>query len=75
MTALVLSPWLLYRQQLVAAFVVGANLFAVAALTRRLAPVMMLKIGASKGDRAALRMLELHDPLWEKIKAANASAR
>ena len=35
---------------------------------------MALRIAASKGDRAALRMLELHDPLWAKIRAANESA-
>jgi len=73
LTALVLSPWLMFRQALVPAFLVAVNLFAVGALTKRLAPLMALRIAANKGDRAALRMLELHDPLWEKIKAANAS--
>jgi hypothetical protein len=32
---------------------------------------MALRVAASKGDRQALRMLELHDPLWQKIRAAN----
>jgi hypothetical protein len=32
---------------------------------------MALRLAASKGDRAALRMVELHDPLWVKIRAAN----
>lgn len=72
LSALVLAPWLMFRQELLAAFLVAVNLFAVGSLTRRLAPVMVLRLAASRGDRAALRMLELHDPLWEKIKAANA---
>jgi hypothetical protein len=72
LSALVLSPWLLFRQALLPAFLVALNLFAVGSLTKRLAPVMALRIAASKGDRAALRMLELHDPLWKKIQAANA---
>lgn len=75
LTALVLSPWLLFRQAYVPAFLIAANLFAVGSLTKRLAPVMALRIAASKGDRAALRMLELHDPLWKKIQAANAALR
>jgi len=73
LSALVLSPWLLYRGQLIPAALVALNVLAVGALTKRLAPLLMLRMGASKGDRAALRMLELHDPLWEKIKAANAT--
>lgn len=72
LTALVLSPWLVFRGELLPAVLAGVNLLAVGSLTRRLAPVMVLRIAASKGDRDALRMLALHDPLWEKIKAANA---
>ena len=71
LTALVLSPWLILKVQLVPAAIVGLNLFAVGWLTRRVAPLLMLRIAASKGDRAALRSLELHDPLWEKINAVN----
>ncbi len=71
LSALILSPWLLFRQALVPAFLVALNLLAVGSLTKRLAPVMALRIAANKGDRAALRMLELHDPLWRKIQAAN----
>jgi hypothetical protein len=71
--SLVLSPWLVFRGAFIPAALVGVNLLAVAALTRRLAPVMVLRIAANKGDREALRMLELHDPLWEKIRAANAA--
>ncbi len=73
LTALVLSPWLLFRQAFVPAFVIAANLFAVGSLTKRVAPVMALRIAANKGDRAALRLLELHDPLWKKIQATNAA--
>ena len=72
LSALILSPWLVFRQALVPAFLVALNLLAVGSLTKRLAPVMALRIAANKGDRAALRLLELHDPLWRKIQAANA---
>lgn len=72
LSAFILSPVLLLRQALVPAFLVAVNLLAVGSLTRRIAPVMALRIAANKGDRAALRMLELHDPLWKKIQAANA---
>jgi len=46
----------------------------VGRLTKQLAPMLALRIAAAKGDRAALRALELHEPLWEKIRAANAAA-
>jgi len=46
----------------------------VAHLTKQVAPLMALRVAASKGDRAALRMVELHDPLWTKIRAANKQA-
>jgi len=71
LTGLVLAPWLTFRVALAPAVLIGLNLFAVAALTKRLAPLMALRVAASKGDRAALRLLELHDPLWAKIRAAN----
>ena len=73
LTALVLAPWLTFRGAYPQAVLIGANLLAVARFTRRLAPVMALRIAASKGDRAALRLLELHDPLWAKIRATNAA--
>ena len=72
LTALVLSPWLLVRQEYLAATLIAINLLAVGSLTKRLSPVMALKIAANKGDRTALRLLEIHDPLWEKIRTANA---
>jgi len=31
---------------------------------------MTLRVRAHQGDRAALRMLELHDSLWKKIREA-----
>jgi hypothetical protein len=73
LSALVLAPWLLVRQSYLPAMLTALNLLAVGSLTRRLAPVMALKIAASKGDRTALRMLEIHDPLWQKIRAVNAA--
>ncbi len=71
LTALGLAPWLTYKRVLLPALLIGVNLFAVARFTKLLAPLMALRIGASRGDRAALRMLEVHDPVWAKIRAGN----
>jgi hypothetical protein len=71
LSALVLTPWLLYRQQFLTAALIGLNLFAVARLTKLAAPLMALAVASRRGDREALRALELHDPLWAKIRAAN----
>jgi hypothetical protein len=71
LTALLLAPWLTFRHALVPAVLVGINLFAVARFTKLVAPQLALRVAAAKGDRAALRMLEIHDPLWMKIQAAN----
>ena len=73
LTALVLAPWLTFKSAYLPAIIVGVNLFAVARFTRLLAPLMALRIAASRGDRDALRMLEIHGPLWAKINAANQS--
>ena len=70
LTALALVPWLLYKQEFIQALLVGLNLFLVARFSKELAPVLALRIRAHQGDRAALRMLELHDPLWKKIREA-----
>jgi pimeloyl-ACP methyl ester carboxylesterase len=69
-TALLLVPWFIYKAELVQAALIGANLFVIARLTKALAPVLALRIRANKGDRQALRLLELHDPLWQKIRDA-----
>jgi len=74
LSAIFLALWLTYTHALVQAVLTGLNLFAVGRLTKQLAPFFSLRIAASKGDRAALRALELHDPLWEKIRAANQQA-
>jgi hypothetical protein len=71
LTALLLAPWFTFRHAFAQAALVGLNIFVVARLTKQLAPLMALRLAASKGDRGALRMLELHDPLWVKIRAAN----
>ena len=71
LTALVLAFWLLYKQAFVQAVLTGVNLLAVARFTKLLSPQMALRITASRGDRAALRLLEAHDPAWAKIRAAN----
>jgi hypothetical protein len=72
LTALVLAFWLLIRQAYVAAAVVGINLLVVARLTKIVAPLLTLRLAASRGDREALRMLELHGPLWAKIREGNS---
>jgi len=71
LTALLLAPWLTFRHAFVQAILAGVNLFAVARFTKLVAPQLALRIAASRGDRAALRMLEIHNPLWTKIQAAN----
>jgi hypothetical protein len=74
LSALCLAIWFTFTHALVQAALTGINLFAVGRLTKRVAPLFWLHIRASKGERAALRALELHDPLWAKIRAANADA-
>jgi hypothetical protein len=71
LAGMVLALWLTFKQAFVQGALIGANLFLVGWLTKRLAPVFALRIAASRGDREALRMLEIHDPLWAKIRAAN----
>lgn len=71
LTALVLSLWLTYKQVFLPAAIIGLDLLAVARFTKLLAPLMALRIAASRGDRDALLMLEVHDPAWEKIRAGN----
>ena len=71
LSSLVLVPWLTYRHAPVQAALLGINLFAVARLTRIAAPLLGLRIAASRGERAALRMLEVLSPTWAKIRAAN----
>jgi len=71
LSSLVLVPWLTYRHALAPAALIGVNLFVVTRLTRVAAPLLGLRIAASRGDRAALRMLEVHNPAWAKIRAAN----
>jgi hypothetical protein len=70
---MVLALWLTFRQAYAQAALIGANLFLVGWLTKRLAPHFALRVAVSRGDREALRMLELLDPLWAKIKAVNQS--
>lgn len=71
LTALGLAPWLTYKRALLPAALIGLNLFAVARFTKLVAPLMALRMAASRGDRAALRSLEAHDPAWAKIRAGN----
>jgi hypothetical protein len=71
LSALFLAPWLTFKQTFLPAALVGLNLLAVARFTKLLAPLLTLRLAASRGDRQALRMLEVHDPAWEKIRAGN----
>jgi hypothetical protein len=71
LTAIVLAPWLTFKHAFFPAILIGLNLFMVARFTKLLAPQMALRVAASRGDRQALRLLELHDPAWEKIRAGN----
>jgi hypothetical protein len=73
LSTLLLAPWLTYKHAFLPAAIIGVNLFAVARFTKRLVPLMTLRIAASRGDRDALRLLEIHDPLWTKIRSANAA--
>ncbi len=70
LSALLLAPWLTYKHAFVQALLIGVNLFAVARFTKAVAPLMVLGMAASRGDRAALRLLESHDPAWSKIRAS-----
>lgn len=74
LSALGLAPWLTFKLVFLPAALIGLNLLAVARFTRLLAPVMALRLAAARGDRAALRALEVHDPAWEKIRAGNRAA-
>ena len=71
LSSALLALWLTFRNVFVEGALLGANLFAVGWFTRRMAPVYALRIAASRGNREALRMLELLDPLWAKIRQAN----
>ena len=71
LTALLLAPWLTWKQAFLQAVVIGVNLFAVARLTKAVAPLMALRTAAAHADRDALRLLEAHDPAWSKIRAGN----
>ena len=75
LSGIVLGLWLTYKQAFLPAALIGANLFAVTRFTKVLAPLMALRLAASRGDRDALLMLEVHDPTWAKIHAGNEGER
>ena len=70
-----LCLWLTYKQAFVPGALIGLNLFAVTRFTKVLAPLLALHTAASRGDRDALLMLEVHDPAWAKIHAGNEAER
>ena len=71
LSSVLLALWLTFKGALAEGAAIGLNLFAVGWFTRRVAPVYALRIAASRGKRDALRMLELHEALWAKIREAN----
>jgi hypothetical protein len=71
LSSMALALWLTFRQSYVEGALLGLNLFAVTWFTKRVAPVYTLRVAASRGKREALRMLEILEPLWAKIKAGN----
>ncbi len=75
LSGLVLGLWLTFKQAFVPAALIGLNLFAVTRFTKVLAPLVALRMAASRGDRDALLMLEVHDPAWAKIHAGNEAER
>jgi len=75
LSGLILALWLTFKQAFVPALLIGVNLFAVARFTKVLAPLVALRSAASKGDRDALRLLEIHEPIWAKIRAGNEAER
>lgn len=73
LASMVLALWLSFKGVIVEAAAIGANIFAVGWFTRRVAPAYALRLAAARGRRDALRALEMMDPLWAKIRQANAS--
>lgn len=73
LTGLLLALWLTFKGAFLEGAALGLNLFAVGWLTRRVAPAHALTLAAARGRRDALRALEMMDPLWAKIRQANAS--
>jgi hypothetical protein len=71
LSSAVLGLWLTYKGAFAEGALLGLNLFGVGWFTRRMAPAYALRIAASRGKRDALRMLEILDPLWAKIRQAN----
>jgi hypothetical protein len=71
LAGMVLALWLTFKQAFAQGALIGANLLVVGWLTKRIAPLFALRIAASRGDRDALRLLEIHEPLWDKIREAN----
>ena len=71
LSGMLLALWLTFRQAVAEGALIGLNMFAVGWLTKRVAPGYALRLAASRGKREALRMLEILEPLWAKINAAN----
>jgi len=69
LVALLLSPWLVYKQQLVQAALIGLQVFLIGPMTKKLSPVYTLRLAAHKGDDEAVRLARSYDSAWGKIRA------
>ena len=69
LASLVVVPWLTYKLAWPPAILIGVQLFAVARLTKRLSPILVLRMATAKGDRDALRLLSAHDSAMRKVSA------
>lgn len=67
LASLLLVPWLTYKMQWLPAIAIGACLFAVAWLSKLLAPAHGLSLSAAKGNREALRLLSAYDGAFRKV--------
>lgn len=69
LVALVLSPWLVYKQEVVQAGLIAAHVFLIGPMTKKLSPVYALRLAAHKGSDEAVRMAKAYDTAWGKIRA------
>lgn len=67
LASLLLVPWLTYKMQWLPAIAIGLCLFAVAWLSKLLAPAHSLSLTAAKGNREALRLLSAYDGAFRKV--------
>lgn len=69
LVALLLSPWLVFKQELVQAVLIGLQVFLIGPMTKKLSPVYALRLAAHKGSDDAARLARAYDSAWSKIRA------